>query len=252
MTIKFIDTNSTSEIKKNLKNIKYSHYPLVIKNGFSLFNLDEWVDFLTNECGFKLDNRHHNYLTHKIENYIWWEISYQEDKSISFAFSKTPQPLHNDNAWFKDGADFNFNVMIKQAPRGGELTYYSVKKIVEDLKKIKPELFKQLTTIPVEISKGNEEFHHTTILSEYQDGYRIFWNYFRTKKDDLNVKKMVDDFFNFLKEQESNGAVNSSRFETGDCFVWNDRLLVHGRKSFEASKPYDKVIKQCMGYFNEQ
>ena len=252
MPIKFIETDSISNIISCLRNIKYSQNPLVIKGGLDLYNLDEWEKFLKNECGFKIDNRHPNYLSHKIEQYSWWEISYQPDKATSFAYSNTPQPLHNDNAWFKDGADFNFNIMKKQAISGGESTYYSVEKIISDLKKIKPSLLEKLATIPVTISKGNNDFsNHTTIISKKGENYRIFWNYFRINKDDLNIKKMVDDFFNFLKTQEESGFVNYSKFEAGDCFVWNDSLLLHGRKSFEAHKSFDRVINQSMWYFNE-
>ena len=252
MSIQFIETDSISKIISSLRNIKHSYNPLVIRGGLNLFNLDEWENFLKNECGFKLDDRHPNYLSHKIERYTWWEISFQPDKASSFAYSNTPQPLHNDNAWFKDGADFNFNIMKKQAISGGESTYYSVEKIISDLKKIKPNLFEQLTSIPVQISKGNNDFsNYTTILSKKGDDYKIFWNYFRINNEDLIVKKMIDDFFNFLKTQEENEVVNYSRFQSGDCFVWNDSLLLHGRKSFKAFQPFDRVINQSMWYFNE-
>ncbi|MDA9880669.1 TauD/TfdA family dioxygenase [Candidatus Pelagibacter sp.] len=252
MSIKYIETDSISKICSCLKNIEYSKDPLVIKGGLYLYNLDEWEKFLTNECGFILDNRHPNYLSHEIERYSWWEISYQPDKATSFAYSNTPQPLHNDNAWFKNGADFNFNIMKKQVVNGGESTYYSVDKIINDLNKKNPSLLEKLLTIPVTISKGKNEFsNRTTIISKKQNNYRIFWNYFRINKDDSIIKKMVNDFFNFLKTQEENGFVNCSKFEEGDCFVWNDSLLLHGRKSFEAQKPFDRVINQSMWYFSE-
>src|SRR5205814_6664531 len=41
----------------------------------------------------------------------WWEISYQPEKATAYAYSKTRQPLHTDNAWFGDPAQINFFIM---------------------------------------------------------------------------------------------------------------------------------------------
>src|SRR6266850_7452163 len=82
----------------------------VFRRAEKLLSLEQWSEFLAQRCGFAHDKRHFNFSS-AIELADWWEISYQPAKSISYAYSNTRQPLHNDNAWFSDPAEINFFIM---------------------------------------------------------------------------------------------------------------------------------------------
>lgn len=205
----------------------------------------QWVDFLRMECGLEQDKRHY---LHSEELVLepWWEISNQPDRANSYAYSTTPQPFHSDNAWFPDPAEINFFVMDKQAVSGGEQLIYPVSRLVTDLQRIDPGLLADLTETPVTIRKGDGKYQHVTPVIVLQDGPRVFWNYYRTMKDDLFINELCERFFLFLGRRENSYSVYSVRCESGDSLVFNDQRLLHARTEFLAKKPRDRVLYQSM------
>ena len=217
----------------------------VLRGGGRRMSLDDWSRFLSTECGFGHDKRHYN-IAAAIEISDWWEISYQPEKSVSYAYSKTRQPLHNDNAWFSDPAEVNFFVMKKQAPAGGENFFYPVPRLVEDLAKLDPQLLRDLTQTLVVIKKGEgEHFNRTTIIVP-GDEPRIFWNFHRTEKPTPEIAALCDRFSAFLQKQEATSSVERMRSASGDAFCFHDQKILHGRTAFEATEPFERVLYQSM------
>lgn len=223
-----------------------SDAPLVIRHDPAApLSLKRWADFLRTDCNLSLDTRQYAF-DEKLELADWWEISNQPDKASSYAHSTTPQPFHNDNAWFADPAEINFFVMAKQAVSGGDQLIYPVSRIIEDLERIDPALLRDLVSTPVVIKKGDADYQNETPILVLDDGGRIYWNFYRTLKTDAFVKDLCDRFFTFLKAQEASDSVFPLHCESGDSLAFNDQRLLHARTAFEAHLPRDRVLYQSM------
>ena len=137
--------------------------------------------------------------------------------------------------------------MKKQAITGGEQFIYPVSRLIEDLEKDSPLLLEDLKNIQITIQKGDTDLkNETTILKKKRERYHIFWNFYRTQKNDSTVNKMCNSFFNYLENKENSVSIERIRCNSGDCFAFNDSLLLHGRESFEAYKPFDRILLQSM------
>ena len=219
----------------------------VCRNGLKRYDRDRWERILLGDCGFKIDVRQFNVAPpYDLNEISWWEISYQPDKSYTYAHSKTHQPLHTDNAWFADPAEINFFVMEKQAVSGGNSTIYPAAKLLADLETRDPGLRKRLVETKVRIQKGTTEYFYEGPIIKNPENPELHWNFHRTEKSDPAVNRLCDDFAGFLAEAEDNGDVFSTKLETGDTFCFNDLKVLHGRTAFEAEKAYDRVIYQSM------
>jgi len=248
---------TNSELKSFMCGLSSDYRPVLLRNGIKRMSQDKWFVFLKVECGFKVDSRHpvgdsNNWKlndSYKVEHKQWGEISYQPGKATSYAFSKTRQPLHTDNAFLKDSPDLNFNIMVKQAVEGGFNTVYPVHKIINDLSELNPLLLEKLLKNKVKVQKGEgAEANETYILQDVNGGLAD-WNFYRTIKDSPTINSMCEEFFQFLEDSEQAGRVEKVLMETGDCLIWNDKRIFHGRTSFEAQEPFDRVLRQSMWHF---
>lgn len=176
----------------------------------------------------------------------WWEISYQPDKALAYAYSNTRQPLHTDNAWFVDPAEINFFIMQKQAVTGGEQTIYPLSRLIDDLRADSPELLSDLASVVVTIKKGDNDYFNRTPIISMADEKRIYWNFYRTEKPTAEIAAMCDAFFKYLERREGTSSVEKIRCESGDCLSFNDLKMLHGRTAFAATAPGDRVFLHSM------
>lgn len=269
-----IDRHDEKLIRQSIRSLSNSENVVIIKKGAQMLEKSEWISFIENGCGLKPDRRHFdpNWAMHdaarnakqhglldaeaatanetsteeQIRGADWWEISYQPDREIAYAFSKTPQPLHTDNAWFADPAEVNFFIMAKQAISGGAQTIYPLSRLIEDLSNDDPNLLDDLSTIPVVIRKGDNDFaNHTTIIRRGERP-QIFWNYYRTIKTEKAVADLCDQFFKYLGSKIGTASVDTVYLNTGDCLSFNDVHMLHGRQAFEASMPRERILLHSM------
>lgn len=243
-----IDLESTElpDVARAILSLERSDEALVIRSSSrkSLTRAD-WAAFLQRDCGLTLDTRQYDFQESLVLE-PWWEISNQPDKATSYAYSTTPQPFHNDNAWFSDPAEINFFMLEKQASSGGEQLIYPLSRLLHDLSSLDPQLFRDLTATVVTIRKGSGDHQNVTPIITLDDGGRIYWNFYRTVKTDAFINELCDRFFAFLKEQESSTSIYTVRCESGDSLAFNDQRLLHARNSFAASAPRDRVLFQSM------
>lgn len=247
---------------------------VVIRGGAKMLDQDGWIRFIEEEVGLRPDRRHFdpNWAAHdalknarqhgvvstttatadessteeQIRSADWWEISYQPEREIAYAYSKTAQPLHTDNAWFADPAEINFFIMARQARSGGQQTIYPLSRLIDDLAADDPGLLDDLTSIPIVIRKGENDFaNHTTIIANGARP-RVYWNYYRTVKDDPNIAALCDRFFGYLKGKTETPSVERVQLQTGDCLSFNDLHMLHGRTAYEAEQPRDRVLLHSM------
>lgn len=269
-----IDHEDIPRIRDGIERVKGSEDWLVIRRGAKVIGKDRWIELIEKECDLIPDRRHfdpqwaandarRNALKHReagaataelakpqaedqIKPADWWEISYQPEREIAYAYSKTPQPLHTDNAWFGDPAEINFFIMDKQATSGGEQTIYPTSRLIEDLSVKEPGLLHDLSTMEVVIKKGDNDMYNKTSIIKRKAQPEIFWNYYRTDKSLPEVAIMCETFFAFLKQQAETVSVEKVHCDTGDCLSFNDLHMLHGRTAFEAHNPRDRVLLHSM------
>ena len=146
------------KLKALILSIKDDEHPLIIREACNENRSEDyWYNFVKDTCNLKADHRHIA-IDGASAKSKWWEISNQKDKSISYAYSTTPQPFHSDNAWFADGPEVNFFIMKKQATEGGEQLFYPASRLINDLQKLEPSLYSDLINTPVTITKGNDDY----------------------------------------------------------------------------------------------
>ena len=276
-----IDHEDLPRIRAGIEHIKESEDWLVIRRGAKVISKDRWIELLAKECDLTLDRRHfdpewaandarriafkhsemvgttsdlaESSVQDQVKLTDWGEISYQPERDLSYAFSKTPQPLHTDNAWFSDPSEISFFVMDKQAVNGGEQIIYPMSRLIEDLSIKAPGLLIDLSTIEVVIKKGDQIYNKTSnynktsiIKLKARPRPKIFWNYYRTDKSSPEVAAMCEAFFVFLKQQLETTSVEKVWCETGDCLSFNDLYMLHGRTAYEARNPRDRVLLHSM------
>ena len=235
--------NKLRLVEKYFNKVKSGLEILVIKNAINYFTLNEWERYIKIRLGLTNDQRHYD-IDKNLVISKWWQIVYDPSKDTSYTYSKTKQPLHNDNAWFSDPAEINFFYMEKQARRGGENIFYPISRLCEDLIKEEPQLYDDLKNVIVTIKKGNEYSNKTTIINK--DNTKIFWNYYRTTKNSKKIERMCNHFFEFLKKKEFSNSVVKYKAETGDIFCFNDLSTLHGRLEFDANYKGDRSLYQSM------
>lgn len=240
--IKFIDFAS---LKDEILGMENSEIPLVIRQSTVASSKEEWARFLHSSCHLTHDKRHFNFNA-DVDMADWAEISNQPEKATSYQHSTTPQPFHTDNAWFSDPAEINVFLMEKQSVKGGEQLIYPLGKLISDLQAEDPQLLADLRNIKVVIKKGDDIYENNTTIIAGSDQPKIFWNYYRTRKDTPEIESLCERFFNYLKSKETSDSVIKVRLEDGDCLVMNDQLMLHARTAFVASAPRERVLLQSM------
>lgn len=240
-----LPTEDLSFIREQMGLIRTSDDVVVFRQGTRGVNKERWIAVLESECGLKIDRRHFDFKS-KLTIADWWEISNQPEHETAYTYSKTPQPLHTDNAWFSDPAEINFFIMARQALTGGEQTIYPLTRLLEDLAKDEPGLLNDLTSIEVIIKKGDHDLFNKTTIIRLKPDPVIFWNYYRTEKSKPEVTAMCEAFFKYLAGRLKTTSVQKMRCETGDCFSFNDLKMLHGRTGFEAVNARDRVLLQSM------
>jgi len=208
---------------------------------------DNWYQILAEGCNWSLDSRQINYDLN-IEKAVWWEITNDPNRSDVYTYSQTAQPLHTDNAWFQRPADVNFFLMRRQAPRGGEQTILTVQRLVELLETRNPVLLDQLTSEKVRIAKGTDVEPNVTTILRLEPEPRISWNYYRILRDSDSISSLCDRFFEFLSQLEIEGFVETLRLEDGDALAMADDRVLHGRRSFETTRPRERILLQSMWF----
>lgn len=243
-------TSFNSEIKSEFMKLKDSYEPLLLRSDNKFIpTFYHWKEFLYQDCKFYLDRRHKNENS-DLQIADFFEISNQPGRSKAYSHSDTKQPLHNDNAWFKDGAELILFIMNKQAQKGGENIFYPVHNLIIDLEKEEKELLNDLMNVPVRISKGEDNsFNNTTILKN-DNGWKIFWNYYRIEKKERIIKDICENFFRFLSRKSESTSVLKLRLETNDACSFNDQRVLHGRESFWATKPKERILYQSMWHMS--
>ena len=150
--------------------------------------------------------------------------------------STTRQPLHTDYSYYKQNEAPEWLLLYCMCPSefGGKTHLLSTQTLNTILEKHNPKLLKKIKTdIKWEYLGDDGDKIHTKPL---YDGVHINWNYWQIKSK-FNSKEVMgirQEFFEFLEHKIVEGGIYdfSKTWNTGDCIIFNDRLMLHGRDAF--------------------
>jgi len=169
------------------------------------------------------------------------DIRYDPEKSSSFSFSSTRQPLHTDGSYEKNAPDITF-FFCRESARHGGYTIFMDNNILLDL--ISSSLMSDLISLPVRHLKGNDE-KIRPILIEKPEKLSWNWNYFRVEKNEKN-QRMIDQWKSLLDHLEQSQVADSVKLMPGDAvFFWDENQL-HGRTAFFGNRWLVKGGIKCL------
>lgn len=157
-------------------------------------------------------------------------------KLYHYFSSTTRQPLHTDYAYYEssEAPEWLMLYCMNVSEYGGKTHLLSAKTLNKILQKYNPSL---LEKIKININwkyTGNDgdKLHSKPLY----DGKYINWNYWQIKEkhNSKETMKIREEFFNFLENVIVDGCIYdfSKTWNTGDCIIFNDRLMLHGRDAF--------------------
>ena len=185
---------------------------------------------------------------------FWANVKYDYDSDEKqFWRSSNHQDLHTDNTFANDKLYANLTelVCIKPVEYSGHTTIISNEKIINLIKfidsKTNKNLFEKLLNKELYFSCSEKEQVKKKVLTyNYEkDKYIFNFNYYPAirAKNTIEDKLLIEDFHQFLEEKimNSNGLMDEIILNRGDAIIFNDELVLHGRRSFIGTRFYKKT-----------
>lgn len=151
--------------------------------------------------------------------------------------SNSRQPLHTDYAYYplSGSPDWLMLYCIQPSEFGGITSLLSTKTLNKILERYNKGLLENLLTAQVVyhyLGEDGDKVHTKRLF----DGKYINWNYYQIKRE-LNSELIMDvreEFFHFLEDTITSGQMFdfSKVWNSGDCIIFNDHLMLHGRSAF--------------------
>jgi len=177
----------------------------------------------------------------------WTDIRFDPARAHSFRHSNTAQPLHTDGAYEAESGNVVFFSCRTHAPAGGETHFVAADEIARVAKSEAPEMYDQLVNLPVRFGKLNTMQRERPILVKDDTGWSIDWNYYRVVTDGApSVQRLRESFHAFLQERfVDSGACHAVRLLAGECLLFHDQRVLHGRRAFTAHRLSERLIWKC-------
>ncbi|CAG5109656.1 Oidioi.mRNA.OKI2018_I69.chr2.g4171.t1.cds [Oikopleura dioica] len=164
----------------------------------------------------------------------------------NIAYSSAGLDPHMDLVYFESPPGLQYLLCRRNdhVVKGGESTLIDAFEVAEHVKRAYPDDFEILSTVPVRFQKIHWERENPVYLEWEQphivldssgDISRVNWAPSFEGVSDSN--SMTDQYLKayrrFLKEIEGSKTSMVRRLEPGECLVFNNRRMLHGRKEFQ-------------------
>ncbi len=188
----------------------------------------------------------HTGVTHPQDS-IWSDVRFDPHVSASFRHQNSAQPLHTDGAYLADAPDLVLFYCARQAASGGATLFLDVIDLVAGLTREYPDLYRALTTVPVEFRKATNKGKTSPILSFDEQGARINWNYYRVAPDQPEEVLMLREALHeVLTTRFMHGKETLPiRLRPGEAVIFNDVRTLHGREAYSACQSGDRLLWKC-------
>ena len=226
--------NTHSSIK-NIIDLVWGYYM-----AYNIYNFPDNEEFipiyenLAHYLGVVRDAHPVNDKTTKFSNSR--DIKYDPDIPHYFA-SNSRQPLHTDYAYYHQDScpDWLMLYCVQPSDFGGITSLLSTETQYNMLDQYDKSLLQSVleTSVTYHYEGSDGDKIHNKLLF---DGKYINWNYYQIKStlNDKTTMKNVESFFTFLEDKIVAGQMFdfSKRWDSGDCIIFNDHLMLHGRSAF--------------------
>jgi alpha-ketoglutarate-dependent taurine dioxygenase len=201
-----------------------------------------WAD--VGERIARIDLRGENPLTLERLPAIWNDIRFDPALATTYRHSNTAQPLHTDGAYNANPPDIGFFFCQAQAKSGGRTLFLDGNYLCDTIERESPGLYADLRSVPVRYSKGEAPGQTVPIIGWDSIGPVINWNYYRfSPGQEPEVLRLRQAFFDYLdKRFVQTGDFAPLHLAAGDCMVFHDLRVVHGREAYEAEQAGDRCL----------
>jgi hypothetical protein len=157
--------------------------------------------------------------------------------------------LHMDLMYFEAPPGLQFLHCVENSVTGGESIFVDVYKAVETLRRDFPDDFKVLTEVPVTfhyINNGHDmKYRRPTIhIDAHHQPYQVY--YAPPFQGPLETTQDVDRFYEAFKQFsrliEDKSMIYQRRLEPGDCVIFANRRVLHGRQAFDGTSGHRHFV----------
>ncbi len=261
-----LDLNNINILGKNIKDFfcNNGHY-VIIKNYNNFINDEEIIstyEKLNNYIG-KIIPIDLEKDTYKITGNIWADVKYDYySDEKQFWRSSNHQNLHTDNTFCQKEHYGNLTELLcfKQSEYSGNTTFISNEYLIDLIKFVDKntnrKLYEKILNKEIYHSAGDDLYLKRKILeyNEEHNKYVFCYNYFpamRGKNKDEDIE-IINELNTFLEEKiMHSNLMNEVKLNRGDALIFNDEILMHGRRSFIGTRHYKKCsiqVNECSIY----
>lgn len=168
-------------------------------------------------------------------------------RATNIAYLEVPLEFHQDLPYYESppGLQFLHCIQLDPSVEGGANVFVDVFHVAEQLQREYPEYFETLLHVPATFQKIHDDDKrpshfvyqrpHVTVNC-FGKVTGVFWN--AQAEGPLQVsEEMVqpyyEAYFKFAELMEKSPASITYRLEQGECVTFNNRRMVHSRKSFK-------------------
>ena len=177
---------------------------------------------------------------------IWMEVRYDPTIPDAYRHSANAQPLHTDGSYIPDFPSATLMACVANAGNGGETTFISSENVVSSLSAEQPELLEYLSTHEIQHARSGDR-RLEKIIDCSGNIPLVNWNYYcLANTNSEEDKRATEAFFKFLHTSpEIERRTVPVKLSPGDAVTWKDREVLHGRRSFQASRESERFIWKC-------
>jgi len=173
----------------------------------------------------------------------WTEIRYDPTIPDAYRHSANPQPLHTDGSYVPSFPEAATIYCQSSASNGGETVFLDSQDLLGALEREDPELLKRLESMNVKHRRSGDE-KDGKIIERTGADTRLMWNYYCVSDDVTGeALQLKEDFFSFLENNKTiKQSVHPVPLRTGECVIWKDHEVLHGRNGFDPKKPSERFL----------
>lgn len=244
-----IDNFDFKEISKKIKKKLSENYYIILKNSILPNNEKEVIEFynqLNPQIGEIKEIDKNKYYTEN--NDYWVNIEYNNDLNIQNIPWKSNKNLflHTDNTLTNNLTYANVTelVCIEPSKYSGETFFISNKKIIEVI-----QFMDSLNNTNLFNDIIETEIYHKNIkkpicyYNSKTNNYCFNFNINQILNNTLNDEKKLEiakRFADFLENIINSSLVEEIKLNTGDAILFNDELVMHGRRYVFGNRYYKK------------
>lgn len=173
----------------------------------------------------------------------WTEIRYDPSIADAYRHSANAQPLHTDGSYVPGFPDTAIIYCQSAAENGGETVFLDSQILLDIMKDEAPELLASLQSTDLPHARSGLTRDGKAIDHDGID-ICLHWNYYCVSSDiSSELNEMKEEFHQFLiNSNRVRSALVEVPLKTGECVMWKDYRVLHGRNAFDPKRPSERFL----------